>query len=760
MFEELHLAAEWIGVLPLEVPIFPIWGKFIFWLGLIGGDALWKMKALSMVFYLVDALLVFFIVRNFFKIAVKRAEHQAVFEEAHYEGLENLAAVIAGAAFLVTPAFASAAFSATPIFVSVFFSLLALFFLSLLVEADKIAKFYTFVFLAGLFASAGLWHGIIGIAYYPLIALALISPPIRKGIAVARTFAIALVGFALGMVMLPYFVMPCPISNAIRIIALSAHSLPGGLFFPGSLIIFFVVLLPLFAIFNFTMTGKIRPVVLRRSFFGVWGFSVGIMFFASVASISFGEKHAGECFVDGILESLGPRKVLISDGAFDDLLRFRLPKDVHLVSLDAGGKVPAGLVKEIANDRVSFAADLGSRAFVEEWLLRVPSAVEKAIIVCAVELPTEKHAYLMPLGWCWGGTTIEKKIVPVELAKAWRVKWDKIASSVHGRSATKWYMRRLFAVQGMKIAELLEKSGRRNEAENLKNFITKDIDSSFSAEAVKRKMMDRVKLTTSVEKLAELDKLDEFARAERIFEIEETVIPELERSIGEEATWLVHVYKGELALKKGTEYRTEARDEYRAAATDYHSDLNAVAGKLLILDANLRDEAGTYEDALGILRRDRDNKMAAAIMGNMKALEGDNEKAEMYLRRAIEGDGPVMIEPLNDLAEVLARRGKLDEAKELSDKVVQYNYENWNFVETRAAILLRQGNLEEGEEELNKAILLAKKAGELELAKNILDIDRARVLKLKGVGPEYRIFVRSLKERKLSAAHRRLLEEL
>lgn len=760
MFEELHLAAEWIGALPLEVPIFPVWGKLVYWISLIGGNVLWKLKLLSLAFYLIDAVLIFFSVRNFFKVAVKRAERQAVFEEARYDGLENLAATISAAAFLMTPQFASAAYSATPIFVSIFFALISLFFLSLLIEADKIAKFYTFVFLAGLFSSAGLWHGIVGVAYYPLIVIALIAPPVRKGITIACTFAIALVGFVLGALALPFFVMPSPVANAIRIIALSVHSLPGGLFFPGSIVSFLIVLLPIFVIFNFTMTGKFRPDVVRRGFFGTWGFAIMIMLFASVASISFGEKHAGERFVDGIIESLGQRKVLISDGAFDDLLRFRLPKDVHLISLDAEGKVPEALVKEIANEKVTFAADLGSRAFVEEWLLRVPSAVEKVIIVCAVELPTESHAYLMPLGWCWGGTTIAKKIVPSILAKEWRAKWDSIAGSVHGRSATKWYMRRVFAVQGMKIADLLAKAGRRNEAEKLKNFIAKDIDSSFSAESVKRKMMDRVKLTTSVEKLAELDKLDEFARAERIFEIEETILPELEHSIGEDATWLVHVYKGELALKKGSEYREEARDEYRAAATDYHSDLNAVAGKLLILDANLRDDEGTYKDALGILRRDRENKMAAAIMGNMKALEGENEKAEMYLRRAIEGDGPVMIEPLNDLAEVLARQGKLEEAKQLSDKVIGVNDENWNFVETRAAILLRQGKLEEGEAELNKAVNLAKKAGELEIAKNILDIDRARALKLKGGGPEYRIFVRSLKERKLSAAHRRLLEEL
>lgn len=760
MFEELHLAAQWIGALPLEVPLFPIWGKLAMWLSWLGGDVLWKLKTLSLVFYLIDATLVFFAVRNFFKIAVERAEHQAVFEEAHYEGLENLAAIISTAAFLSTPAFATAAFSVTPIFVALSFSFLSLFILSLLVKANKVAKFYTCVFLSGLFASVGLWHGIIGVAYYPLIGLALIAPPIRKGIAISRTILIALIGFALGVLVLPFFTMNSPLADAIRVVAISVHSLPGGLFFPGSLVFFFLTLLPIFAIFNFTMTGKIRPIVLRRSFFGVWGFAVGIMTISSLAPIYLGEKHAGECFVDGIIDSLGPRKVLISDGAFDDLLRFKLPKDVHLVSLEANGEVPEALVKEIADERVAFAADLGSRAFVEEWLLKVPNAVEKAIIVCAVELPTESHAHLLPLGWCWSGTTIEKKIAPQELAKSWREKWNKIADSLHGKSATKWYMRRVFAVQGMKIAELLTKAGRRNEAENLKNFIAKDIDSSFSAEAVKRKQMDRAKLTTSVQKLAELDKLDEFAKVERIFEIEETVLPELERSIGEEATWLIHVYKGELALKKGSEYRTEARDEYRAAATDYHSDLKAVAGKLLILDANLRDDEGTYKDALGILRRDRENKMAAAIMGNMKALEGDNQKAEMYLRRAIEGEGPIMIEPLNDLAEVLARQGKLEEAMAYSDKVVSASEENWNFLETRAAILLRQGKLEEGEATLKKARELAINKGEIEIAKNILDIDRARVLKLKGGGPEFRIFVRSLKERKLSAAHRRLLEEL
>lgn len=761
MFEELHLASEWVGQLPLEVPLFPVWGKLTFWISLLGGNVLLNLKLLSFVFYILDGLLVFFTVRNFFSIAVKRAERQAIFEEAHYEGLESIAATISTLAFLVTPAFATAAFSVSPIFVAIFFSLLALFFLSLLVKADKIAKFYTFVFLAGLFSSAGLWHGIIGVAYFPLILLALISPPIRKGIAISQTCLIALVGFILGAATLPYFVMSNPLSDSIRIIAISVHSLPWGLFFPGSIVCFLLMILPLFTIFNFTMTGRIRPIVLRRGFFGVWGFAVGIAFVAAVASIVIGEKSAGEKFVDGVLDSLGSRKVVISDGAFDDLLRFKLPKDVILVSLEADADVPSKLISEISDEDVKFAADLGSRAFVEEWLLRVPNAVEKAIIISAIELPTHKQSHLIPLGWCWSGTTIEKKINAVELYKRyWQPNWNKIAGSVQGNSATKWYMRRVFAVQGMKIASLLEATQHRKEAEEIKNFIAKNIDASFSAEEVRRKMMDRARLASSVQKLVELDNMNEYAKAERIFEIEDSIIPELERSIGDEASWLIHVYKGELALKKGAEFREVARDEYRAAAVDYHSDLNAVAGKLLILDANLRDEEGTYKDALGILRRDRKNKMAAAIMGNMAAMNGDNEKAEKYLRRAVEGEGLIMLEPLNDLAEVLARRGKLDEAREISDKVMSANDGNWNFVETHAAILLRLGNLEEGEKALLRAQELAKAAGQYEIAKNILDIDRARVLKLKENGLEYRVYLRSLKERKMSAAHRRLLEEL
>lgn len=760
MFEELHLAAEWLGQLPLDAPVFPIWGKLVYWLGLTGGDILSKMKMLSFFFYIVDGLLVFFTVWNFFKIAVKRAERLASFDEAHYEGLEMYAGLISMLAFLFTPSFASASVSVTPLFVSLFFSLIALFFLSMLIGAKKIASFYSFVPLAGFFASAGIWHGAPGFILLPLVAFILLAPQIRRGMTIAQTSMIFLFGFFVGAVAVPYSIMPNPLPDAIRVIALGAHSLPGSLFFPGSMIFIVLSILPALAIFNFAMTGRIKPVVLRRSIFGTWAFVVGIMLIGSIATISLGEKHAGEKFVDGIIKSLGSRKVLVSDGAFDDLLRFKLPADVYLISLDADGKVPEKLVKEISNENVTLAADLGSRAFVEEWLLRVPSSVERMLIVSAVELPTAQRSYLIPLGWCWSGTIVEAKINAAELAKKWREAWDSIAGSVRGSGATRWYMRRFFAVQGMKIVALLEKASRRTEAEELKNFIAKNIDSSFSAEEVRRKMMDRAKLTNSVQKLAELERLDEFAKAERIFEIEETILPELERSIGEEATWLVHVYKGELALKKGVEFRELARDEYRAAANDYHSDLNAVAGKLLILDANLRDEEGSFKDALGILRRDRENKMAAAIMGNMKALEGDYERAEKYLRRATEGGGAIMLEPLNDLAEVLARQGKLEEALALSDKVISAGNENWNFVETHAAILLRMGKLEEGEAELARAQTLAQAAGQYDIAKNILDIDRARVLKLKNNGLEFRVYVRSLKERKLSASHRRLLEEL
>lgn len=176
----------------------------------------------------------------------------------------------------------------------------------------------------------------------------------------------------------------------------------------------------------------------------------------------------------------------------------------------------------------------------------------------------------------------------------------------------------------------------------------------------------------------------------------------------------------------------------------------------------MRDESGTEKDALAILRRDRANRMALAIWGNTLATRGENVKAEAYLRRATAEGGPVMIEPLNDLAEVLSRLGKLGEALEVSDQVMEHAEEpNWTFIETRAAIMMRLGRLDEAGELLQRAVMAARGAKQEDVARNILDIDRARLMKLSGsTGSEYRNFVRNIKSRALTPAHRKLVDEL
>lgn len=762
MFDEIHLIREWIGMVPMEAPLYPLWGHIVKWLSHFGGDVLAQASIVSAVFFVANAVLIFFAVRGLFSVPVKIAERLAVFEEMKYDGLEYPAASIITLVYLMTPGFFAASSQPSPLTFAHFFPALMFFGLAQLVGSKHLRTFVTWTLIIGSAAAFSFLNGAIGWLPLPLVMMLLLTPFVRKGLSVVSALGLFLVGFAITLAVLAYCSFADPLNDLIRVIALTVHSLPMGFFYPGALVFFFLGLLPLIIGAIFVSTGRIRPKLLRLTFFLGWaGVGSAIAVVTLVLTI-LGEMLPNLRFVEGILENLDGRDVIISDGTFDDLLAFRLPKEVSVVTMGHDKSVPQELLDTVWNEDARFAADLGATAFVEDWLKQDESAAGRIVVVSPRAPQLSLKGELVPVGWCWRGERASKRLDGEKLRTDWMNRWLSISSQVQDRNAQCWYMRRFFAVQGLRIVEILKSEGRDKAAENLLSYVVGHVDSAFSREAERRRKIDRERVIACVEKLGELDTLTADDRSSRLVELEERILPELERTIGEEASWLIHVYRGEIALKKGVEFRREARDEYRAATHDERSDLNATAGKLLLLDAALRDESGTEKDALAILRRDRANRMALAIWGNTLATRGENVKAEAYLRRATAEGGPVMIEPLNDLAEVLSRLGKLGEALEVSDQVMEHAEEpNWTFIETRAAIMMRLGRLDEAGELLQRAVMAARGAKQEDVARNILDIDRARLMKLSGsTGSEYRNFVRNIKSRALTPAHRKLVDEL
>lgn len=762
MFEEIHLLREWIGAVQMNAPLYPLWGAFIRGFASIGADAITVAKIISLISYFVNALLVFGTLECFAALAVRRAESAAVFDEANYGGLKWVVPGIGAMVYLLTPGFVSAAFAPTPLLFSQVFPFAALYTLATLSRVKALRTFVSRTFLSGIFIAGSVLSGPIGILPLPLVFGVLTIPYLHKRGLVAASLALALSGFALSLA-LATTLFAHPLADLLQTLGITAHQIPAGFVYPGAILFFVFGILSSVIALVFIATGRVKPVRLRLCFFTYWGVAALFLGIGTIIRTVQGERRPSDRIVRGILDELGSRKIIISDGLFDDLLAVELPSDVTILRLGREEKVPKEILDTIPNDDIRFAADFGSIAFVTDWLKFDPVAPERVLIVSSKIFETAEKNALEPHGWCWRGRAPGEAVTSAKTLKSeWEKAWGEVASELVTKDELSWKMRRLFAVQGMEIAKRLESEGQGMLAMRARELVSSQIDASYSRSADIRRKSDHEKVIASVRSLSELDTLEGSVRAVRILELEERLLPELRHSVAPEVAWLVHVLRGELALKKGEEFHLEARDEYRVAAMDEWSDPKITAPKLLLLDASLRDEESLESDSLAVLRRDRTNRMALAVLGNSLARQGDYERAEAYLRRAVEeGEGAVMIEPLNDLAETLSRLDRAEEALAISERVTAAKPDAWTFQETRASILLRLGRLDEAEATLNEATRLAREAKEADLARNILDIDWARLMKARGdTSTDYRQLVRNIKSRNLTPAHRKLIEEL
>jgi len=184
-------------------------------------------------------------------------------------------------------------------------------------------------------------------------------------------------------------------------------------------------------------------------------------------------------------------------------------------------------------------------------------------------------------------------------------------------------------------------------------------------------------------------------------EVEQVILTRMEKAAGID-NYFVQITKSQLFLRKGEAFRHQAREALiRAAAL--RPEVTGVRDMILQLDMDMNDRPMAQLHARQILRSNRDHALANYVMGSLRLQEGANGAAEDFLKRSIKTEETPAA--LNDLAEVLRRIKKMDEAEEFARRAVEKAPSLYIVWETLAAILLETDkNLDEAEQMAEKSL--------------------------------------------------------
>jgi len=201
-------------------------------------------------------------------------------------------------------------------------------------------------------------------------------------------------------------------------------------------------------------------------------------------------------------------------------------------------------------------------------------------------------------------------------------------------------------------------------------------------------------------------------------EVERVILPRMENLAGTIDNYFIQISRAQIALAKDKmqakikskendrTFRRIAREAFIRASL-LRPDIVGVKDMILQLDIEMNDQSAAELHARQVLRTNRKHALANYVMGSLRLQEGEYGEAEDFLRRSVEANPSSAA--LNDLAEVLRRIKKLDDAERFAREAIKKNPDLYVAWETLAAILLEAGkNLEEAESAVNKALTLYK----------------------------------------------------
>jgi Flp pilus assembly protein TadD len=197
-------------------------------------------------------------------------------------------------------------------------------------------------------------------------------------------------------------------------------------------------------------------------------------------------------------------------------------------------------------------------------------------------------------------------------------------------------------------------------------------------------------------------------------EVEKVTLPRMESIAGTSNNYYLQIGHAQLAMRRTDSLKGDnllamqrkARSHF-IRASSLRPDIPGVKDMILRLDMAMNDRRDGELHARQILRIDRRHALANYILGSLRLQEGEYGEAEDFLRRSVESAPSSAA--LNDLAEVLRRIRRFDDAERFARQSVEKSPKLYVAWETLGVIILeRGGDLNEARRCIEKAISLFK----------------------------------------------------
>ena len=184
-------------------------------------------------------------------------------------------------------------------------------------------------------------------------------------------------------------------------------------------------------------------------------------------------------------------------------------------------------------------------------------------------------------------------------------------------------------------------------------------------------------------------------------DVENLTLNRMEKIAGVD-NYFVQITRAQMLLRKGPSFRFQARESLIRAAI-LRPEIEGVKDMILQLDMDMNDLETAERHARQILRANRNHALANYVLGSVRLREGAYGEAEDHLKRSVAAED--LPAALNDLAEVLRRIKRMDEAEAVARKATEKAPTLYIVWETLGAILLEANkNLDEAEQMVTKAI--------------------------------------------------------
>ncbi len=245
--------------------------------------------------------------------------------------------------------------------------------------------------------------------------------------------------------------------------------------------------------------------------------------------------------------------------------------------------------------------------------------------------------------------------------------------------------------------------------------------------------------------LRQLDEAKTDAQKKKIMEeLEAVILPKMESIAESPRDYYVQLTRALVLMRKGKPFLKQARDAL-VVASMARPDMSVAGDMILNIDISLDDAENAEKHARQILRNNRHDKLANYVMGSIRLKEGDYLTAEEFLRISVNTERPLAAAQ-NDLAEVLRRLQRYDEAEKVARDAVKTDPDLYVAWETLGSSLLDQNkNLDEAENCVKKAIQIAKEKNKIEDIR--MQITLARVQIARGDMGRARGTIRTLRSR-------------